>query len=157
MVETPKILPSFCGVAGFTVGGGAVDSNLGHSFLELPFVGIGMTQRAGTLAPVIPHNRCGLRLVVRRRLMAIVARNGDVASRQQEARFPVAHQRERRRPPTQKRVTRFAAAQMRSRGELSLMLVGVAIQAAPELDLVHRVFAFGDVALRTLNGCVLAL
>src|ERR1700674_1585384 len=41
-------------------------------------------------------------------------------------------------------------------GELGLVLVVVAVEAASELDLVDRVFAFGDVALRAFEFGVFA-
>ena len=42
-------------------------------------------------------------------------------------------------------------------GELGLVLVVVAVEAASELDLVDRVFAFGDVALLAFEFRVFAL
>ena len=67
----------------------------------------------------------------------------------------VLRQGEGGRPISIQRVALLAAVQVGRRGELSLVLVFVAVPAARELDLVQRVSALGDVTLRALHGGVL--
>src|SRR5579859_5917242 len=66
-------------------------------------------------------------------------------------RFLVPRQRKRGRLVSLQRVAPLARVQVRSPGELPIMFILVAIGAAPKLDLEERVFAFGDMTLRTLH------
>lgn len=66
-------------------------------------------------------------------------------------------QGERRRAIVIDCVTAFAVVSVRRAGELAAVLILVTVGAVCKLQLEHRIFAFGNVALRTLQLCVAAL
>src|ERR1700687_3774295 len=68
----------------------------------------------------------------------------------------VPGERKRRRLESLKRVAFLALVQPGRSGELGLVLVVVAVQAAGELDFVKRFLSFCDMALRALEFRVLA-
>ena len=105
--------------------------------------------------PVIDHGR--LRLELRRFLVTVGAWNRDVPACQHKVRLLVFRKAESRRLVTLKIVAAVACVEVRSRGKLCSMLVGVTVGAALELNLEQRVLPFRDVALHTLQSRMLAL
>ena len=91
------------------------------------------------------------------RFVTLLASHRQVRSRQYEPGLLVPRQPERGGLVAVERVTLLAPVQIRRGRELPLVLVFVAVEAATELDLVKRLFAVRDVALRALQGGVLAL
>lgn len=69
----------------------------------------------------------------------------------------VASQRKGRRLVALQRMAPFAGVKVRRSGELSIVLVFVAIGAARKLNLEKRVFPFGDMTFRALHREVLSL
>ena len=92
-----------------------------------------MATGAVQILPVIDHGR--LRLELRRFLVAVGAGHGHVPARQHEVRLLVLGQAECGRLVSLKIVAAIAGVEVRSRGKLPRMLVGVAVGAALELDL----------------------
>lgn len=79
-----------------------------------------------------------------------------MAASELEAGLFVLGERKRRRLESLQRVALLALIQPGRSGELRLVLVVVAVQAAGELDLVKRVLPLRDMALRALEFRVLA-
>src|SRR5664279_1937693 len=67
-------------------------------------------------------------------------------------RLLVPGQRKRRGLHSLQSVAAFAVIEVRSRHELPIVLIFVAIGALLKLNLEERVFAFGDMTLRTVDG-----
>jgi hypothetical protein len=78
-----------------------------------------------------------------------------MSSRQHEACLLVLGQGESRWPIAVQRVALLTAVEIRSSGELSLVFVFVAVEAAREFDFIKCFPAFRDMALRTLYRGVL--
>lgn len=92
---------------------------------------------AGGTGEVLKAVEAGV-LSFRRRtfFMAISAGHGNVASGQDEASLLVLGQGEGRRPVAIQSVALLTAIQIRGGGELALMFVFMAVEAARELDFV---------------------
>jgi hypothetical protein len=88
--------------------------------------------------------------------VAFHARDGQVRPFQREPRFLVIGQREFRRPVSLKPMAAFALVQIGCGQELSLVLIGVTIQAAPESNLVLGCCACRGVTIGAGNRRVFA-
>jgi hypothetical protein len=113
-----------------------------------------MATRTRQLIPVI-RNRLrfeGIALFV-----AIAAGNCHVPACQNEFRRFVLRQSECRRFVSLQVVAALTAIEVRGSGKLSRMFVGMAVGTALKLDFEERVFAFRNVASRTLHLGVSAL
>jgi len=88
--------------------------------------------------------------------MAVAAQDGQVAVAQREAGLFVLGQRKRRRLESLERVALLTLIQPRRSGELGLVLIVMAVQAAGELHFVKRVLPLRGMALRALQFRVLA-
>src|ERR1019366_3058751 len=76
---------------------------------------------------------------------------------QHKVRLLVFRKAESRRLVTLKIVAAVASVEVRSRGKLRCMLVGVTVGAALELNLEQRVLPFREMALRALQSRMPAL
>ena len=175
VIEARDILPVPGGMAGFAAGRCAVGAERLHALGKLAPVRVLVTGGTGKLAEVIYGagliaGRRGRRLSLhgdrsreqrraregRCRLVAIAAQDSQMAAGKLEAGLFVLGERKRRRLESLDRVALFALIQPGRSGELRLVLVMVAIQAAGELDSVKRVPSLRDVALGALELRVLA-
>lgn len=132
VIETRQFPPTLGGVAGLAASLGTVSPDLLHAFLELPLVGIVMATGAVQIAPVIHNRRLGLEL--RRFLVAVGTRNGDVASGECEMSFLVLGQCEGGWLVAIHSMAALASIEIGRRGKLPRVPVAVAICAAIEFD-----------------------
>jgi hypothetical protein len=136
---------------------GFVCPDLPHTVIELPFVRVRMAAHAIQVSPVIDSSRvdidrdlCGL-------LVTVTARNGNVASGENEARFPVAQKRERRRFVAFKIVATVTSIEVRRIGELPGVTIAMTVRAPFKFNLEKRSLAPRDVALSAFQPGVPAL
>lgn len=108
-----------------------------------------MANGTAQILPVIDDGRLGLKL--RRFLMTIAARHGNMSAGEHEVCLFVPGERERGRLVTVKIVAPFARIEVRRCRKLSRVPISVAIGAALKLDLKQRVLPFWDVALCALE------
>lgn len=141
-------------MASFASSRRTVGAPLLHAFCELPVVRIGMTTGTVQSFPVIDHSSFGLE--VRRFLVAISARHGQVAPGQLKMGLLVLNQRKGRRLISLDIVAAVAGIEIRGRGKLLGVPIAVAIGAAFEFHLEKRVAPLRNVALGTLEPRVTA-
>lgn len=127
----------------------SIRARLLHALIELSFVRISVAAGATQILPVIDDR--GLRLEVRRLLVAFGARSCDVPSGQHEACLFVLSQRERGRLVSLKSMAAFAGVEVWRFGELACMPVRMTIRAAFELHLKQGVLAVRDVTSRAFQ------
>ncbi len=159
VVEAHQVAPRLRGMADLATVG-SVWRRFCHALAELPLMGVGVATGTRQALPVIyrrglpldrsfcssRHKRSGCAWLV-----AVVTGHRDVAAGQHKAGLLVLGQREGGWPITSQRVALLAAVEVGSGCELSLVLIGVAVQAALELELVQSVSALGNMALLATN------
>ena len=127
-------------MAGFASHDRAVGPRLLHALLELPFVGIIVATGATQILPVI--NDCRLGVELRGFLVTFGTRDRNMPAGEREMRLLVLGQAERGWLVSLESVAAIASVEVRCRGKLPRMLVGVAIGAALELNLEQCIFPF---------------
>lgn len=135
VVEPRQPLPCLRRVASFAARRCSICARLLHPLRKLTLVRILVAGLAGQILPVIEDDRLRCPLCVRRLFMAVATRHGHMPARQQELRFFVPHERERRRLIPLKSMAARAVVQIRSGRELSVVFVFMAVGAALERDL----------------------
>lgn len=110
---------------------------------------------AGKLFPVVSGR--WLRFKVRILPVAVAAGGCDVPSSKDKSRLVMFGESESGRTVSVQGVTTLAGVKVGSRGELTGMLIAVAIGAMLKLDLEQCVLALGGMALVASHGCMLAL
>lgn len=153
MVEAGKLFPRLRRMARLAPCQGTVSPCLLHALPELSFVRIVVATRASERLPVINSRR--LRLELGRLLMAFGARNRHMPTAQHKVSFLMFGQAKRRRLIRLQIVAAVAGIKVRSRRKLSLMLVGMTVSAALELDLEQSVLALRNMALGAFQSRVL--
>lgn len=141
-------------MAGFAASRSTIRASLLHSFFELAFVRIEMATCTRQLVPVV-HD-C-LRFKAIALFVAIAAGDCRVPASQNEFRRLVLRKGKCRRFVSLQVVAALTSIQVRGSGKLSRMFVGMAIGTALKLDFEESVFAFRNVASRTLHLGVSAL
>lgn len=141
-------------MAGFAASRSAIRAGLLHSFLELSFVWVEMTTHTRELTPVV---RDCLWFEAIALFVAIGTWDRHVPASQNEFRGFVARQRECGRLVPLQVVAALTTIEVWGSCKLSRMFVSMAVGTALKLDLEERVLALGNVASRTLHGCVSAL
>ena len=142
-------------MAGFASHDRAIGPRLLHALLELPFVGIIVATGATQTFPVI--NDCRLGVELRGFLVTFGTRDRNMPAGEREMRLLVLGQAERGWLVSLESVAAIASVEVRCRGKLPRMLVGVAIGAALELNLEQCVFPFRDMTLSTFQARMPAL
>lgn len=145
VVETRKLVPVPGVVADFAAMH-LIIAGSRHSFFELPLMHVFVTGGAAQLREVVAHQ-----LPAQFGLVAIVARNGDVAAREREGGLLVLLQREAGGLERGSVMAALALIEPRRFGELPLVLVLVAVHTARKGNLETRFLAGGNVALRALH------
>ena len=133
VIESGQVLPRLGRVARLAPCNSLVRPHLHHAFFELPLVGIRMATGTSQISPVIGHRR--FRLKLRRLLVAVGARHGNVASGQDEVRLLVTHQGKRGRLVPFKVVAEVTSVEVGRGNKLPRMTVAVTVRAARKLDL----------------------
>lgn len=134
VVKDCQIIPGFCGVAGRTPRRFPVFARLAHPLVELAVVRIFVATGANQILPMVLRGRFWLEGVCL--LVAIGARDRDMAAGQCKLRFPVPRQSERGGMVAVHGVTRFAVVLVGRTGKLAGVLIGVTVGAVLEFDLV---------------------
>ena len=142
-------------MAGFAPRDRAVGPRLLHALLELPFVGIIVAVGATQILPVI--NDCRLGVELRGFLMTFGTRDRNMPAGERKMRLLVLGQAERGWLVSLESMAAIASVEVRCRGKLPRMLIGVAIGAALELNLEQCVFPLRDVTLSTFQARMPAL
>jgi len=155
VVEAGKLFPRLRRMARLAPCQGTVSPRLLHALLELSFMRIVVATRAIQSLPVINSRR--LRLELGGLLMTFGAWNRHMPTGQHKVSFLMLGQAERRRLIRLQIVAAVAGIKVRSRRKLSLMLVGMTVSAALELDLEQSVLALRNMALRAFQSRVLPL
>ncbi len=122
-------------MAGFAARRCSICAQLLHALGKLTFVRILVAGHAREIFPVIEHDRLRTAFRVCLLLVAIAAWHRHVSVGQDKPCLFMPRQRERRRLVSLQRVATFARVQIRSRSELPVVLIFMAIGAALELDL----------------------
>lgn len=156
VIEARQLRPGFVGVTSLASHRLAVNQAL-HALAKLPVVRVLVTARAGHVLEVVRHLRLALGGGLSLRFVTLLASHRQVRSGQYEPGLLVPRQPKRGGLVAVERVTLLAPVQIRRGRELRLVFVFVAVEAATEFDLVKRLFAARDMALRALQGGVLAL
>ena len=143
MVECAQ-LPRRCAVAGLASCGASVGAFVCHLLAELATVWILVASGAGAIFKSVLDRRCRASW---RRHVALRTWNGDVRSRQREARLLVASESKLCRLESPHAVTLLAAIPMRCAGELALVGVLVAVLACGLRNLEYSLLALGEMAL----------
>ena len=133
----------------------AVNPLLLHAVFELALVDVLVTDGAAAFFESIRNYVRGLWAGAF--LVAIGARNRDVAARQLETRLFVLRQRKRGWPVALQVVAVLAPVQVRSVRKLPLVLVLVTVHTLLEFHPVDGLFPFRDMTSGALHGRMLAL
>lgn len=152
MIETRELLPRFGGVANLAPSGRSIGAKLLHAFVKLALVRVLVAARTRKILPVIGHNWLRRSFRIGLLFVTICTGNGNVAAGQHEVRLFVPNQRKRRGFIPLQRMAALAGVEVRSRRELGIVLVFVAIGATRKLNFEKRVFAFGDMTFGAFNG-----
>ena len=155
VVEARQFLPRLRSVASLASRNRTVGPSLLHSFFELPFVGIIVATGATQVLPVV--NDCRLGLELRRLLVTFGTRDRNMPAGEREMRLLVLGQGERGWLVSLERMAAIASVEVRCRGKLPRMLIGMAIGAVREFNLEQCVFPLRDVTLSTFQASMSAL
>ena len=155
MVEAVHFRPGTRVVASFTTEDSAVRTTPRHPLAKLPVVRILMAGGARFVCEVKRQDLVGA--LRHGRLVTLIAGHRGMSARQRELRLLMHCNREERALKTLHVVTVFAPVVMGRTGKLPIMCVLVALRAIRELHLVNSVPAGGGMALRALDGGMLAL
>jgi len=149
MVEFLQLLPGTSGVARFATDNGSIRAGLLHPLFELTLVRIVMADGAGAVLKAVDDrvfSHGGRPFFV-----AVAARRRDMAAGKLKSCVLVACQCEGGGTIALQGVALVTAIQVRSAGELFLVLVLVAVHTLCELEPVDCVLAFRNVALPALQ------
>lgn len=155
MIKPLQIFPRIRRMTRLTTRRLAVHPDLFHGLVELALMRVLMAHGARAVVEAVDHRVFGLGSGTL--LMAVTAGGRDMAASERETRLLVLRQGEGRGMVTLQIVALFAAIQVRSSGELTLMLVLMTIHAFSEFDLEERVLSFGKVTAFAFHLGVLAL
>jgi hypothetical protein len=155
MIEAVDVRPGFCVVAGFAAERRTIGAFAGHAIVELALVWIGVAGGAGAVLKMEGENFVGA--AGRADFMAIGAGDRGMCASKGKTRAAVLGDGVGSAVEIDNRVAGLAAVVVRSRGELIVVSVLVAIAAEFEFDAVDCVFSGGDVTLGAIHLDVLAL
>jgi hypothetical protein len=156
VIKGRKIFPRLGRVASITSGCLSIRPRRMHERVESSLMRICMAIRATISRPVILRRR--LRLEIARRLVAVAARNCQMASAKIERGFVVPGQAVGGRPKPLQAMAVFATVYVWCFGKLSSMFIAVAVRAKVKPYLVDRECLFRrNVALCATQRRMLAL